>query len=240
MWNDWSVKNELYHQQMQSSYYQLQYLQQQQMIMMMNNNSRRSSTVSSSSTSTSTYRSHYHQLSPSSSSSSIKRMPNSPTSSNRHSTRSIPSSPIIETPPKRRQSLGKRIKKVFGMSAVELPNQLRVDTKIAPSAKPHHHHHRRYNDTNQLPSPASSTVSTISTTNTNNTTNQKKSITFNTVIKLHETFSASEYDRRCDTSATCQKLTPVIALKIKEELNNFKLNDMFVHLDSRQNTHFFM
>lgn len=225
---------------MQSSYYQLQYLQQQQMIMMMNNNSRRSSTVSSSSTSTG-YRSHYSQLSPSSSSSSIKRMPNSPTGSNRHSTRSIPSSPVIEATPKRRQSLGKRIKKVFGMTAVELPNQLCVDTKITPSAKHYHlHHHRRYNDINQLPSPASSTVSTISTTNTTNIINQKKSITFNSVIKLHETFSASEYDRRCDTGATCQKLTPTIALKIKEELNNYKLNDMFVHLDSRQNTHFFM
>ncbi|KAG2211575.1 hypothetical protein INT47_008671 [Mucor saturninus] len=248
MWNDWSAKNELYHQQMQSSYHQLQYLQQQQMIMMMNNNSRRSSIVSSNSTSTGYSRSHYSPISPSSSSSSIKRMPASPTGSHRHSTRSIPSSPVIDTTPKRRQSLGKRIKKVFGMTAVELPNQLCVDTKITPSAAKHqhhhnhhhHHHHRRYNDISQLPSPASSTVSTISTTNTNNTTNQKKSVSFNTVIKLHETFSASEYDRRCDTSATCQKLTPVIALKIKEELNNYKLNDMFVHLDSRQNTHFFM
>jgi hypothetical protein len=94
-------------------------------------------------------------------------------------------------------------------------------------------HRRRFiiDQTQQLPSPASSTVST---------TSSKKSLTFNSVIKLHETFSASEYDRRCDTSATCQKLTPVSALKIKEELNHYKLNDMFVHVDSRHNTHFFM
>lgn len=114
----------------------------------------------------------------------------------------------------------------------------------------HNQHHRRrppFVDTNiqQLPSPASSTVSTttssFSSNNTNSsTTSSKKSLSFNPVIKLHETFSAQEYDRRCDTSSTCQKLTPVLALKIKEELNNFKLNDMFVHIDSRQNTHFFM
>jgi hypothetical protein len=91
----------------------------------------------------------------------------------------------------------------------------------------------------KLPSPASSTVST-STQSTNISTSSKKSLSFNPVIKLHETFSAHEYDRRCDTSATCQKLTPELALKIKEELNNFKLKDMFVHVESRKNTHFFM
>lgn len=114
----------------------------------------------------------------------------------------------------------------------------------------HNQHHRRrppFLDTNiqQLPSPASSTVSTITSSFSSNNTNSsitssKKSLSFNPAIKLHETFSAQEYDRRCDTGATCQKLTPVLALKIKEELNNFKLNDMFVHVDSRQNTHFFM
>jgi hypothetical protein len=92
----------------------------------------------------------------------------------------------------------------------------------------------------KLPSPALSTVSTTSTQSTNISTASKKFLTFNPVIKLHETFSAHEYDRRCDTSTTCQKLTPELALKIKEELNNFKLKDMFVHVESRKNTHFFM
>jgi hypothetical protein len=91
-----------------------------------------------------------------------------------------------------------------------------------------------------LPSPASSTVSTSSTQHTTSTSSSKKSLSFNPVIQLHETFSAMEYDRRCDTNTTCQKLTPVLALKIKEELNQFKLNDMSVHIDSRQYTHFFM
>ncbi|GAA5797291.1 hypothetical protein HPULCUR_002672 [Helicostylum pulchrum] len=286
--NDWAVQNELYYKQIQSSYYQLQYLQQQQMLMMMNSSqSRRSSTVSSSSssttttTTTTTNTSHYRYkksrqpppLSPSSPSSKQQQQhyPLSPSSSNSSSSNRTS---MVETP-KRRQSLGKRIKKVFGMT-VELPidtasTKMSTNTNAMTSAgakspvilsmpnspnssissiKPRHR--RRYNDINQLPSPASSTVSTTSfnTNNTNNTNNslsssssnnkKKKSVSFNSVIKLHETFSASDYDRKCDTSATCQKLTPVLALKIKEELNNYKLNEMFVHLDSRQNTHFFM
>ncbi|KAI8878893.1 hypothetical protein K501DRAFT_145266, partial [Backusella circina FSU 941] len=69
-----------------------------------------------------------------------------------------------------------------------------------------------------------STVSTVST---------KKRLTFNPVVKLHETFSPTDYDRRCDTNSTCQKLTPALAIKIKEELNDYKLKDMYVHVESR-------
>ncbi|KAI8643176.1 hypothetical protein BD408DRAFT_415396 [Parasitella parasitica] len=308
MWNDWSYQNDLYQQQMQSSYYQLQYLQQQQMMMMMRNStgSRRSSTVSSASSNASRYRpSLSHQLSPSSSNSSVKQQvsyrsePNkrtavTPINTSRStrmspsSTSSTPTTPKSIELPKRRQSLGKRIKKVFGMTehssgivdkkAGDLPKLIHVDTtpsassstkskvrssSLTPSPSPsfminntslpaspdssissrHHHHRRRppFVDTNvqQLPSPASSTVSTT-TCSSSTTTSSKKSLSFNPIIKMHETFSAQEYDRRCDTGATCQKLTPVLALKIKEELNHFKLNDMFVHIDSRQNTHFFM
>ncbi|KAL7314764.1 hypothetical protein PS15m_006292 [Mucor circinelloides] len=323
MWNDWSYQNELYHQQLQSSYYQLQYLQQQQMMMMMRNStsSRRSSTVSSTSSNTSRYRpSLSYQLSPSTSNSSVKHRseptkrtavtPINTSRSNRmspSSTSSTPTTPNSIELPKRRQSLGKRIKKVFGMTehgtaaagkrqAGELPKLIPVDTTFSASpssstkskvrssssssystsfpspsfmatntslpASPnssissrHNQHQRRSRPppfaaaaaaaaAEQLPSPAASTVSTTTcSSNTDSsiaTNSSKKSLSFNPVIKLHETFSAQEYDRRCDTSATCQKLTPVLALKIKEELNNFKLNDMFVHIDSRQNTHFFM
>ncbi|KAK4509708.1 cyclin-dependent kinase 5 [Mucor velutinosus] len=316
MWTDWSYQNELYHQQLQSSYYQLQYLQQQQMMMMMRNStsSRRSSTVSSTSSNASRYRpSLSYQPSPSTSNSSVKHRsepakrttvtPINTSSSNRmspSSTSSTPTTPNSIELPKRRQSLGKRIKKVFGMTehgtavadkrqAGELPKLKPVDTSFSASpssttkskgrsssssyttsfpspsfmahntslpASPnssissrYNHHQRRsrpppFAAVEQLPSPAASTVSTTtcsSNTDSSITTNSsKKSLSFNPVIKLHETFSAQEYDRRCDTGATCQKLTPVLALKIKEELNNFKLNDMFVHMDSRQNTHFFM
>lgn len=104
--------------------------------------------------------------------------------------------------------------------------------------------YRRSPYIDSLPSPASSTVSSTSSTqhstSSSSTTTSKKSLSFNPVIQLHETFSASEYDRRCDMNTTCQKLTPSLALQIKEELNQFKLNDMSVHIDSRQYTHFFM
>lgn len=65
-------------------------------------------------------------------------------------------------------------------------------------------------------------------------------IQFCSTIQVHETFSASDYDRRCDANATCQKLTPVIAMKIKQELNEYKLTEMEVHVESRQYTHFFL
>ncbi|CAO3695136.1 unnamed protein product [Rhizopus stolonifer] len=70
--------------------------------------------------------------------------------------------------------------------------------------------------------------------------NDKRRIQFNSKVQVHETWSAQDYDRRCDLNATCQKLTPVVAMKIKQELNEFKLSDMDVHVDSRQYTHFFL
>lgn len=160
MWNDWSYQNELYQQQLQSSYYQLQYLQQQQMMMMMRNStsSRRSSTVSSTSSNASRYRpSLSYQLSPSTSNSSVKHRseptkrtavtPINTSRSNRmspSSTSTTPTTPNSIELPKRRQSLGKRIKKVFGMTehgtavadkrqAGELPKLIPVDTSFSAS-----------------------------------------------------------------------------------------------------------
>lgn len=163
MWNDWSYQNELYHQQLQSSYYQLQYLQQQQMMMMMRNStsSRRSSTVSSNSSNASRYRPSL--LSPSTSNSNVKQQfhrsesnkrtvvtpintsrPNRMSPSSTSSTSSTPTTPKSIELPKRRQSLGKRIKKVFGMTetgsgtigkkAGELPKLIHVDTTFSASS----------------------------------------------------------------------------------------------------------
>ncbi|KAG2171546.1 hypothetical protein INT43_008272 [Umbelopsis isabellina] len=63
---------------------------------------------------------------------------------------------------------------------------------------------------------------------------------FSTSITVHETFSANEYDRRCDPNVTCCKLTPEFAMRIKQELNEYKLTGMEVHIESRQYTHFFL
>lgn len=69
---------------------------------------------------------------------------------------------------------------------------------------------------------------------------ETRRIQFCSTIQVHETFAPGDYDRRCDTNATCQKLTPIMAMKIKQELNEYKLTDMEVHVESRQYTHFFL
>jgi hypothetical protein len=49
-----------------------------------------------------------------------------------------------------------------------------------------------------------------------------KGITFSPRIQFHDAWSASDYDRRGDI-ATCNRLTPLLAQQIKEELNTFKM-----------------
>ncbi|EED22319.1 conserved hypothetical protein [Talaromyces stipitatus ATCC 10500] len=63
-----------------------------------------------------------------------------------------------------------------------------------------------------------------------------KSIVFSPRIQFYETWPSVEYDRRGDT-ATCNKLTPLLAQQIKEELNTFKM-EMEVHETSKIYTHF--
>ncbi|KAI8084376.1 uncharacterized protein B0P05DRAFT_535349 [Gilbertella persicaria] len=82
---------------------------------------------------------------------------------------------------------------------------------------------------------SSSTSSLVAPTN-----NSGRRVQFCSTIQIHETFAPSDYDRRCDTNATCQKLTPMTAMKIKQELNEYKLTEMDVHVESRQYTHFFL
>lgn len=49
-----------------------------------------------------------------------------------------------------------------------------------------------------------------------------KNIVFSPRIQFHETWPSGEYDRRGDI-ATCNRLTPLLAQQIKEELNTFKM-----------------
>ncbi|KAF2087153.1 hypothetical protein K490DRAFT_42481, partial [Saccharata proteae CBS 121410] len=64
-----------------------------------------------------------------------------------------------------------------------------------------------------------------------------RNISFSPRIQFHDAWSASEYDRRGDI-ATCNRLTPMLAQQIKEELNTFKM-EMEVHELSKPHTHFF-
>ncbi|RHZ61484.1 hypothetical protein CDV55_103187 [Aspergillus turcosus] len=63
-----------------------------------------------------------------------------------------------------------------------------------------------------------------------------KTLVFSPRIQFHETWPSGEYDRRGDI-ATCNRLTPLLAQQIKEELNNFKM-EMEVHETSKIYTHF--
>jgi hypothetical protein len=50
----------------------------------------------------------------------------------------------------------------------------------------------------------------------------KRSATFSPRIQFYDTWPSGEYDRRGDI-ATCNRLTPMLAQQIKEELNTFKM-----------------
>ncbi|KAI9646172.1 bud neck involved protein [Ciborinia camelliae] len=65
----------------------------------------------------------------------------------------------------------------------------------------------------------------------------KRNATFSPRIQFHDTWPSQEYDRRGEI-ATCNRLTPMLAQQIKEELNTFKM-EMEVHENSKIYTHFF-
>lgn len=66
---------------------------------------------------------------------------------------------------------------------------------------------------------------------------RKGNVSFSSRIVIYDTWDSEDYDRRTEP-ATCNRLTPLLAQQIKEELNNFKMN-MDVHHESRIYTHFF-
>lgn len=49
-----------------------------------------------------------------------------------------------------------------------------------------------------------------------------RSISFSPKLQFHDAWSSSDYDRRGEI-ATCNRLTPMLAQQIKEELNSFKM-----------------
>ncbi|ORX47166.1 hypothetical protein DM01DRAFT_1339190 [Hesseltinella vesiculosa] len=70
--------------------------------------------------------------------------------------------------------------------------------------------------------------------------NRSSRIRFSLHVEIYDTFAPKDYDRRSTGDVTCQRLTPHLAYLIKQELNEYKLNDMPVHPHSRQFTQFFM
>lgn len=83
---------------------------------------------------------------------------------------------------------------------------------------------------------------------TNPTLNGQRSVTASALHKrltfadshiYHSTWPAHVYDRRGEL-ATCNRLTPLLAQRIKEELNTYKMEEMAVAPSSRIHTHFFV
>ncbi|KAH7330642.1 hypothetical protein B0J17DRAFT_722331 [Rhizoctonia solani] len=66
----------------------------------------------------------------------------------------------------------------------------------------------------------------------------RRRLTFANNLSVYDTFAPSTYDRRSEP-ATCNRLTPALAQRIKEELNSYKMEEMEVHANSRIHTHFF-
>ncbi len=61
---------------------------------------------------------------------------------------------------------------------------------------------------------------------------QSRKLTFAANLSVYHTFSPAAYDRRSEP-ATCNRLTPALAQRIKEELNSYKMEEMEVHQASR-------
>jgi len=59
-----------------------------------------------------------------------------------------------------------------------------------------------------------------------------RNISFSPRLQFHDVWSSTEYDRRGDV-ATCNRLTPMLAQQIKEELNTFKM--VSIQLQHNQN-----
>ncbi|KAG8881654.1 hypothetical protein FRB97_009276 [Tulasnella sp. 331] len=62
---------------------------------------------------------------------------------------------------------------------------------------------------------------------------KSKKLTYAANLSVYHTFSPVAYDRRSEP-ATCNRLTPALAQRIKEELNSYKMEEMEVHPSSRQ------
>jgi len=66
----------------------------------------------------------------------------------------------------------------------------------------------------------------------------KSVLNFNEVVEVLPTFRATDYNRKTDDSFTFKRLTPKLKQEIREELNQFKREEMEIHGESAHNTAF--
>ncbi|KAF9350464.1 hypothetical protein BGX26_011353 [Mortierella sp. AD094] len=67
---------------------------------------------------------------------------------------------------------------------------------------------------------------------------RRKCISFTDTVEIIPVHRKSEYNRRSDRNATFRVLTPGLKAIIREELNNYKMREMAVHVRSMGNTAF--
>lgn len=114
-----------------------------------------------------------------------------------------------------------------------------VKTPQTTAASRRYHQHGRsasYNDDGSRGSPTTANYPAVHAPSPVSHV-RKGNVSFSSRIVIYDTWDSDDYDRRTEP-ATCNRLTPLLAQQIKEELNNFKMN-MDVHHESRIYTHFF-
>ncbi|KAF9168874.1 hypothetical protein BGX20_011109 [Mortierella sp. AD010] len=81
-------------------------------------------------------------------------------------------------------------------------------------------------------------VSTAADMNGGRGTGARRSIAFHDRIEVIPVYRKADYNRQSDKNVTFKVLTPEMRCDIRDELNNYKMREMAVHVDSMTNTAF--
>ncbi|KAG0020097.1 hypothetical protein BGZ80_004787 [Entomortierella chlamydospora] len=81
-------------------------------------------------------------------------------------------------------------------------------------------------------------VSSAADTNGGRGTGTRRSIAFHDRIEVIPAYRKADYNRQSDKNVTFKILTPEMRCDIRDELNNYKMREMAVHVDSMTNTAF--
>jgi hypothetical protein len=113
------------------------------------------------------------------------------------------------------------------MRPVDAPQMKEIPKLSAPNTPVQEHTSDYFTKPPRLANP--------STRSLPSTPQGSRNISFSPRIQFHDAWSASDYDRRGEI-ATCNRLTPMLAQQIKEELNSFKMvrTVLFIILDLYQ------
>lgn len=65
---------------------------------------------------------------------------------------------------------------------------------------------------------------------------ERKILVFQEIVYVFPTFKQNEYNRKPDEDVTFRRLTSQLKMQIREELNDYKKNEMEVHESSTGNT----